>query len=237
MLNKVKDYATLVKNLTVEATESIIKYHEEKNAPATVSYSAVIRDPKGPESITPEKAVKIVYFLMAADGLVYSSEEEKYVDIARELYSVFDSKRSEIDEYCKLRISEANASNDYFSALVNALKQLLNEPIETGDGFIPSSLFLWNLFAIAYSDNSYSPEEEKIIKYVAAYMDVEKSVFLEFENAIKTIGKLDEEKSIITAFGEKQLSCDSFVKYMDEIENRKRTILENVKGLIISKGE
>ena len=242
MQKKIKEYATFVKYFADEATESAIKLYEEKKqsslpSSALPSLNEVIRNPKGAKAITPKKAVKIVFFLMAADGEIRNDENEEYVEIARALYESFDSVCSEIENECMIQIQKAHQSNDFFSTLLQSLKQLLNEPITTTEGYIPANLFLWNMLAISYSDNCYSSEEEKLIKYVANYMDIDKSVFLEFEGAIKTIIKLDEEKDKLKAIGRSHLSVDSFVKHMDEIENRKRTILRNIKGLLASKGE
>lgn len=219
-----------------EVKGSIVEQRLEKHDPNEFVYSEIKAMPRGAQSITPNKAVQIVYYLMASDGEIFHDEEEKYLEVAAEINPLFLYNRNTIEQECKKQVEKAKSSPDYFASLFQSVKQLLDVPIETSEGYVPAELFLWNLFAIAYSDNHCSPEEESIIKYIAYVLDVDRAVFFEYENAINTFAKLDQEQQWLKSVGVDQLSFEDAIKYIDQIEKRKKTILENTKQLIISKG-
>ena len=62
-----------------------------------------------------------------------------------------------------------------------------------------ASLILWNLLSIAVSDKEYAPEEQKLIRYMVRKMDIDKDIYLEMENAMKTIQTIDHTIALLSS--------------------------------------
>ena len=140
-------------------------------------------------------AVKLYYYLIAADGEVKQSELEKFEEIGKETDTSFVDYKDEVIEECNRQIKKVIDEDEYFEVIKEGIDEVLGKDSSLMSrlmfGGIGAPLVLWNLLSIAVSDKEYAPEEQKLIRYMVRKMKIDKDIYLEMENAIKTIQNID----------------------------------------------
>lgn len=174
-------------------------------------------------------AAIILYYLMAADGEIYHNEKEKYDDICKELYSEYEREETEITAICKQQLEQVIDTDDYYDVMTEGVAYAVAQSWEDKNANISPKLFLWDLLAVAYSDEKYSSSERKLIKYISRKLEVDKTVFLEMENSIKTLMALDEEEKWLKTTDRQYLEIEA---ELNEIGDRRNTIIKSVEDLI-----
>lgn len=180
-------------------------------------------------AISPANAVKVFYYLMAADGNIAEAEEEKFELIGNELDPKFEDHKESIVKVCKEQLDKVIDKADYYDTVQDGVEEALLVKQNLQDGFVTPKLLLWNLLTIAYSDDDYNEEERKIMKYIVRKLNIEKDVFLEMENSLLTISDLEKEINWIKTTDRQYTVIEAQVK---EIEKRQQAIFESVKALI-----
>ena len=107
------------------------------------------------KSIATRNALQIIYYLMAADGTVYHSEEEKFDAIGVALDPNFADSKPAIIKDCQAQLEKVIDSEDYYDVLQDGVEDAIQSSNETADTFITPKLLVWDLLTIAYSDESY----------------------------------------------------------------------------------
>ena len=181
------------------------------------------------KSISTRNAIKIIYYLMAADGEVVHSEEEKYDAIGAELDPNFAEHKEQIVKECQAQMEKVIDPEDYYDVLQDGVEQALSSSVQTEDTFITPKLLVWDLLTVAYSDESYDEAERKLLKYVVRKLNIDKAVFLELESSILTLLDLEKELAWIKTTDRPYLTIEAMV---NEIADRKSVIFESVKALI-----
>lgn len=198
--------------------KGILKTKEAEEMPEAVSMDA----------IPARCAIKIIYFLMAADGEIFHSEEEKFDSIGRELSSDYDRFRAQLTRECKTWLRGENDPEDYFDALRDGVDAALRESFP-GDSSISPKLLLWDLLAISYSDGQYNKEEQRLLKYIVRKLDIDRSVFLEMETSIQTMLSLDEEIRWVQTTDRPYMAIKAIET---ELSKRKTTVYNSIIDLI-----
>jgi len=180
-------------------------------------------------AISTKSAVKIIYYLMAADGQIFHSEEEKFNDIGRELDPHFQESRDQIIEECQSRLDSVVRPEDYYRALQEGVEEALTRSKQTEDTFITPKMLVWNLLTIAFSDENYDESEKKLISYIVDRTAIDKAVFLEMESSILTLLDIEKELQWIKTTSKPYLTIEAMV---NELADRKNVIFESVKDLI-----
>lgn len=174
-------------------------------------------------------ALKVIYYMMAADGEIFHSEEEKFDAIGNELDPAFaDNKESIIGE-CKAQMDKVLDSGDYFDVLQDGVEDALLASKPTEDSFVTPKLLVWDLLTVAYSDEHYDEAERKLLKYIVRKMNIDKAVFLEMESSILTLMDIEKELAWIKTTNKPYLTIEAMV---NELMDRKNVIFESVKDLI-----
>ena len=181
------------------------------------------------KSISTHNAIQVAYYLMAADGQIFHSEEEKFDAIGAELDPEFASHKEQILKECCEQLDKVIDPEDYFDALQDGIGDALISSRTTADTFITPKLLVWNLLTIAYSDESYDEVERRLLKYVVRKLNIDKAIFLELESSILTLMDLEKELQWIKTTDRPYLTIEAMV---NEIEDRKNVIFESVKDLI-----
>lgn len=181
------------------------------------------------KSISTRNAIKIIYYLMAADGEVFHSEEEKYDAIGAELDPNFAEHKEQIVKECQAQMEKVIDPEDYYDVLQDGVEAAISSSIQTEDTFITPKLLVWDLLTVAYSDESYDEAERKLLKYVVRKLNIDKAVFLELESSILTLLDLEKELAWIKTTDRPYLTIEAMV---NEIADRKSVIFESVKALI-----
>ena len=174
-------------------------------------------------------ALKIVYYLMAADGEIFHSEEEKFDSIGKELDPDFAKNKEQIVKECQAQLDKVMEPDDFYDVLQDGVEDALLASRQTADSFITPKLLVWNLLTIAYSDEHYDETERKLIKYIVRKTNIDKAVFLEMESSILTLMDIEKELTWIKTTNRPYLVIEGMV---NELADRKNVIFESVKDLI-----
>lgn len=180
-------------------------------------------------SVSTKNALKIIYYLMAADGQVFHSEEEKYDSIGKEIDPEFADHKEQIIKECQAQLDKVIDPGDYYDVLQDGIEDALLSSRQTADTFITPKLLVWNLLTVAYSDESYDEAERKLIKYIVRKTDIDKALFLEMESSILTLMDIEKEIAWIKTTNRPYLTIEAMV---NELADRKGVIFESVKDLI-----
>lgn len=196
---------------------------KEKNTSSEKNDNLVIK------AISTKNAIKIIYYLMAADGQIFHSEEEKFDSIGRELDPEFAKKKEQIVKECSEQLDKVIDTDDYYDVVQDGIEDAIITSMQTQDTFITPKLLVWDLLTIAYSDENYDETERKLLKYIVRKLAIDKSEFLEMESSILTLMDLEKELAWIKTTDRPYLTIEAMV---NEIQDRKSVIFESVKDLI-----
>lgn len=181
------------------------------------------------KNIATRNALQIIYYLMAADGTVYHSEEEKFDAIGAALDPNFADSKPAIIKDCQAQLEKVIDSEDYYDVLQDGVEDAIQSSNETADTFITPKLLVWDLLTIAYSDESYDETERKLLKYIVRKLQIDKAVFLEMESSILTILDIEKEIAWIKTTDRPYLTIEARV---NELTKRQAAIFDSVKDLI-----
>jgi len=179
--------------------------------------------------IATRNALQIIYYLMAADGTVFHSEEEKFDAIGAELDPDFSDNKPAIIKDCQAQLEKVIDPEDYYDVLQDGVEEAILSSNETADTFITPKLLVWNLLAIAYSDENYDEDERKLLKYTVRKLGIDKAVFLEMESSMLTMLDIEKEIAWIKTTDRPYLTIEAWV---NELTKRKTVIFDSVKDLI-----
>lgn len=180
--------------------------------------------------VSTRSALKIIYYLMAADGEVFHSEEDKFDAIGKELDPDFAKNKEQIITECQAQLDKVMEPDDYYDVLQDGVEDALILSRQTADTFITPKLLVWDLLTVAYSDESYDEAERKLIKYIVRKTNIDKAVFMEMESSILTLMDIEKELSWIKTTNKPYLVIEAMV---NELADRKNVIFESVKDLIM----
>ena len=214
-------------DVNVESKETVSEAVE--NARIELGKKKKEDEPLTIRAISTRNAIKIIYYLMAADGEIYHSEEEKFDSIGKELDPKFFENKESIVKECELQLKKVIDPEDYYDVLQDGVEDALLSSKQTADTFITPKLLVWDLLTIAYSDESYDEAERKLLKYIVRKTNIDKSVFLEMESSILTLMDIEKEISWIKTTNRPYLTIEAMV---NELADRKNVIFESVKDLI-----
>ena len=188
-----------------------------------------LTDVTGYNRISTESAIKVIYFLMAADGQILQSEEEKFIEIGAELDPDFSKHTDSIIRECQDSLKGIDGTENSYKKIKNAADAALNSSIEAEDSYITPKLLVWDLLTVAYSDEDCDENEIKLINHIVKKLEIDKAVFLEMESSIQTMMDLEKELRWVKTTGRPYLTIEAVV---NEIQNRKRVIFDSIEDLI-----
>lgn len=148
-------------------------------------------------------AVKIYYYMIAADGEIKKPEMEKFMEIGKQTDDSFLNYSEEVIAECKRQLEKVIDEDEYFEVIKEGIDEIFAEDDDYHRrnltyGRIAASQILWNLLCIATSDKEYSSEEQKLIRYLVRKLDIDKDVYLEMENAMKAIQNIDHTIAMLS---------------------------------------
>ena len=181
------------------------------------------------KAVSTNSAIKIIYYLMAVDGQIFHSEEEKFDSIGIEINPSFIQVKDVIVSECQKQMDKVIDVDDFYDVLQDGVEEALILSKPGPDSFITPKLLVWDLLTVAYSDESYDETERKLIKYVVRKLNIDKAVFLEMESSILTLLDIEKELSWIKTTNRPYLTIEAMV---NELMDRKNVIFESVKDLI-----
>ncbi len=178
-------------------------------------------------AVSAKGALKMIYYLMAADGEIFHGEEEKFDAIGRELMSDFDKIKDDIINECKANLDAAANKEEYAAALQKGVDAAALD--DGTDREVVSRLLVWDMMTVAYSDESCDESEQALIDYVAEKFGVDKAMCLQMQSSILTVLDLERELTWIKTTDRPYLTIEAHV---NEINERKMTVMESVTALL-----
>lgn len=175
-------------------------------------------------------AIKSFYYLMAVDGAVTADEIECFDSIGAELDpEAFATYRDDLIAECELQLNNIIDEEDYYEVVLEGVdKTLVIQNDDPANG-ITVRLLIWDMLVIAFSNAEYSSFERKLIKHIVRVMDMDRSVFLEMEQIIKTNAAVENELSWINRSNRPYSEIRPIV---DELERRQKVVLTCARQLI-----
>jgi uncharacterized tellurite resistance protein B-like protein len=189
-------------------------------------------------------AVKLYYYLIAADGEVKQTELEKFEEIGKETDTSFADYKNEVIEECNRQIEKAIDEDEYFEVIKEGIDEALGRDNSLMSAFrfggMGAPLVLWNLLSIAMSDKEYAPVEQKLIRYMVRKMEIDKDIYIEMENAIKTIQAIEHtiallsnrDKGFVIKGNHLEIYSSEIGKIVKEFTQRRDVIFSSMKEMI-----
>ena len=184
-----------------------------------------------PGYLSVSDSLRIIYYLMAADGQLDQDELDQFAEFGTQLGPNTQVDSAEIIADCeKDLLQHASSISPLVSAMTCVDGVLYNpyQPTADEDFVVPKQL-IWNMLAICFADGSFEASERELINHVAAHFGVDEVVVSEMEGSINALTDLERESDWVKRTGDSYLTIDPYVK---EIESRKACILEGVQCLI-----
>ncbi|MDR1766028.1 MAG: TerB family tellurite resistance protein [Lachnospiraceae bacterium] len=182
------------------------------------------------KALSARAALKAMYYLMAVDGEVFHGEEEKFDSIGAAIAPSFGDIRKQVIEECNRQMEKAVDPDDRYDVIQDGVGDAIAVGAAALEASIPPKLLVWNMLAVAYSDEHYDEPERKLVKYVVRKLDIDKAVFLEMESSFLTLMDLEKELGWIKTTDRPYMTIEAMV---NEIADRKNAIIESVKDLIV----
>ena len=99
-------------------------------------------------TISVRSSMKIIYYLMAADGRIFHNEQEKYEEIGRGLDPGFDAVRDEIIASCDPEPDSSLEPEAYMHSLMDGIRAAVLEGINQENASIAPKVLVWDLLII-----------------------------------------------------------------------------------------
>lgn len=192
-------------------------------------------------------AVRLAYYLMAVDGHISECEEEYLEEVAKGFgvkdFSILEETRKDVKEILELtselkiiynliersvsRLIEKmeNKENYNLYASITEYKLSINDTEDNKSTLeflsvndITPNILLWNLMTMAIKDLEYSENESMLIKYIAGKFNVDETVLVEMDNAIRALYAVKNDLNWIK----------DNVKDQSEFSNLKRGLLNRM---------
>ena len=128
-----------------DAAEEQRELEEKKEAELSKSEIQVVK------VVSPINAVKVFYYLMAADGSIATAEEERFNLVAAEIDPEFGEHRDYVIKTCKEHLDKVIDGDDYYDVVQDGVEEALLAQQVLDKGYVPAKLLVWDLLTIAYS--------------------------------------------------------------------------------------
>ncbi len=180
-------------------------------------------------SISPKSAIKMVYYMMAADGEIHEEEEKTFCDVGKEFDPDFENHKDQIMNECKNQLAKIIDPDDYPAVLQDGVEELILAGANDKGSSITPKILVWDLLTVAYSDQDYSEKERTLLKYIIRKFNISKEVFLEMESSYLALSDIEKELQWIKTTDRPYLTIEAIV---NELNDRKTVILDSIKDLI-----
>ena len=196
---------------TEQEPETSLETKQEEQVEKAKEQTQKKQEEKEPaiRSISTKAALKIFYYLMAADGQLLDIEMERFDSIGIEMDTNFPKYKDQIIQECKQQLEKLEEDDEYYDIVQDGVENAIYESLQAPDNHISSKLLVWDLITIAYSDHSMADSERKLLKYIVRKLRVDKSLFQEMEHSYLTIVDLEKEIEWIKTTDKKYLEKTS----------------------------
>lgn len=175
-------------------------------------------------------AIKAFYYLMAVDEAITDDEIACFDEIGNELDPVeFPKYREEVIDECEQQIKTIIDAEDHYDVVLEGVDKALSAQTEDVDNGVSVRLVVWNMLVIAFINKNYSSFERRFIKHIVRVLNMDRSVFLEMEQIIKTHADITSELEWIN---QSTRPYSEIRPVVDELERRQKAVLTCATQLI-----
>ena len=183
--------------------------------------------------IRKRSALKILYYMMAADGIITDTERSTFDQLARLIDDRYDSYRNDILWECR-NIALTTPEGDPVFALLNMTARETSDlsDVMTED-MIPGRLLVWNMLAIALCDKDYADGERRLIDEVRRKLELDEKDFLKMERTMQAEAAVGRQ---IAFLQEKIAENPDLRPQLKNLKERQSIIAANARDLMVSRG-
>ena len=172
--------------------------------------------------------IKTIYSLMMTDKHITDYESNQFDEIGLEIDPEgFNSYKEDVINECKAALSDSLNDPDYYDILQEYIDSLVCEVL-SADVLTPRYV-IWNLFAVAYNEETIDHEELRLIRHVSRTLEMSKTDYLELEQYMKTVIELRKERQMLESSSKPYSEIRPLV---EEVEIRQKAIITSVTALI-----
>ena len=174
--------------------------------------------------------IQAFYYLMAVDGGITADEIICFDEIGGTLDPIeFPLYRDEVIDECEQQIKTVIDEEDHYEVVLEGVDMSLSAQIQDTENGVSVRFLVWNMLVIAFSNKNYSSFERRLIKHIVRVWNMDRSVFLEMEQIIKTHSDIMSELEWINQSSRPYSEIRPIV---DELERRQNVVLNCAKQLI-----
>lgn len=145
--------------------------------------------------VSTKDALSSYYYLIAVDEHVTDEERDMFDAIGNDIDpQMFGNYREELVDGCRNTVNQASLSTDRFEMLVEAVDDALHAVDTDAQDAVSSRLLVWNMLSISFADGGASEDELKMIRHVARHCGVDRDVFQEMAQLMRSASAVLNEK-------------------------------------------
>ena len=180
--------------------------------------------------LSPSDALRIIYGLMSIDGNISPEEEDKFALIGKELDPRFDEYKDDLIQGCRAVAANAADPQDHYDLIHEHILEIIKSAVPDYASGIRGKLLLWDLFAIAYSDNHYDETEKRLIRFVSRALHIDQVIAMEMEQALQTMMAIEAEEEWLRTTNRQYRKVE---ERMNELSDRKQAVMQGIQALIM----
>ena len=222
------DVKASLKEMAVKGTQAVAKFTKQ-SAKTDKAADKALAEKKKEHFISYKDAVRIIYCLITVDRTISEEETEKFNDIGKQIDPLFMNFRDRIIAECQSEFDKATDDEDYYDVVHDYVADTIRGSDVKDDKAINGKSLYWNLLATAYVDEGYSENERRLIKFIARELDIDKTITIEMESALKTLLAIEEEEHFLEESGR---TYKEVQVHMEDLETRKKAIMQGIFALV-----
>ena len=180
--------------------------------------------------IQSEDAIRIMYYLMAADGDISPEEVEKFCEIGKDIDPGFESRREELIQECESFLDKAADEEERYDILNEQAAEAIRSSHATAEGIIQPKVFLWNLLTVAFAEGEYSENEIRLIRNISRLMNIDSAVGKEMESTLRTLLAVEQEADWLKKSGRPYADVEL---HLNELADRKNAVMQGLTALLL----
>lgn len=177
-----------------------------------------------------QSALAVFYYLIAVDGNVSEEELVKFDEIGQEVDpDGFPNYKDALINACQDQMNNIIDEEDHYDVIIEGIDKALANRADSLEDGLTSRMLIWDLMTISFIDEDYSNLERKLIKHIVRVLEIDKSIFLEMEQLMKTNVSVTREKEWLQ---QSNRPYNEIAPIVDELEKRINAIRESASCLI-----
>ena len=155
---------------------------------------------------------------------------ERYEALGKELLgSEFDAMKDAIIEACQEALEAASVDDIRYDIIQEEMDKALSDNVDDFKNGVVPRLLVWNMLTLAHSDSDFTESENRLISHVVRVLQIDRSVYAEMKQLIMAGEAIQGQLDFL---GNSERPYSEIRPLADEVENRRKTIIEAARALI-----